>query len=340
MKVAELLAQRQPHWAELERLCSLVESSSKRRPGAAGVSRFGSLYRAACADLAMADAYQLPPATVRYLHQLVAQAHNQLYPGRSFRVRHWARELLVHIPQRLLQDRCLWLSAALFYGLFFLSHVLARQSYEFTEAVLDVQGPGQAEALRESFSQRVQHEEGWVFATMAGYYVQHNASIGLQCFAAGLLFGIGGLYALAFNAIVLGASFGYISTTDAAENFYQFVTAHGPFELSAIVLCGAAGMRLGFSLVHTRGLSRAASLRQAGRETLPTACAAVVLFILAAMIEGFLSPSSMPYRFKALVAAVSSGLLMFYFVVLGWSSGSPRDADRPATWEAAASQSS
>jgi uncharacterized membrane protein SpoIIM required for sporulation len=101
------------------------------------------------------------------------------------------------------------------------------------------------------------------------------------------------------------------------ENFYQFVTAHAPFELTAIVLSGAAGMRLGFSMIFTRGLSRAASLRLAGRESIPTVSAAVILFVLAAIVEGFISPSELPYAIKAIVCALSSALLMFYFVMLG-----------------------
>ena len=46
--------------------------------------------------------------------------------------------------------------------------------------------------------------------------------------------------------------------------------------------------------------------------------AAMVLFFLAALIEGFLSPSAAPYWIKATVAVLSSGLLMAYFVVLGF----------------------
>src|SRR5437773_2183469 len=77
--------------------------------------------------------------------------------------------------------------------------------------------------------------------TMAGFYIQHNTTIGLQCFAYGLFFGIGSLYQLASNATILGTVFGYMATSPSARNFFTFVTAHAPFELTAIVLAGAAG---------------------------------------------------------------------------------------------------
>ena len=153
---------------------------------------------------------------------------------------------------------------------------------------------------------------------MAGFYIQHNTSIGLQCFAYGLVLGVGGMFVTAFNAAYIGAVFGHMLTTPQRDTFLTFVTAHGPCELTAIVLCSAAGMRLGFSLIRTEGLSREASLRAAGQQALPTIGVAVVLFFCAALIEGFLSPSAAPYWIKALVAVVSAGMIFGYIVVLGF----------------------
>ena len=83
-------------------------------------------------------------------------------------------------------------------------------------------------------------------------------------------------------------------------------------------------MRLGFSLLETRGLTRLASLRRAADEAMPTMCAAIVMFVLAAMIEAFLSPSAAPYWIKAGVSVFSAGTLVFYFVILGY----PREETR------------
>jgi uncharacterized membrane protein SpoIIM required for sporulation len=123
-----------------------------------------------------------------------------------------------------------------------------------------------------------------------------------------------------FNAIVLGASFGYMARPDVPEgrNFFHFVTAHGPFELTAIVISAGAGLRLGLAWMMPKGLTRYANLRKTGKEMMPVMGAAVVMFIMAAFIEGFLSPSGLPYWSKALVAVLSSGLLAFYFIVLGF----------------------
>jgi uncharacterized membrane protein SpoIIM required for sporulation len=109
-----------------------------------------------------------------------------------------------------------------------------------------------------------------------------------------------------------------MSTLPQGEHFFHFVTAHGPFELTAIVLSAAAGMRLGFSLVDTKGYTRTASLRRARDQSVPTVCAAIIMFVLAALIEAFLSPTAAPYPVKAAVGVASAGLLMYYFVFLGY----------------------
>ena len=95
--------------------------------------------------------------------------------------------------------------------------------------------------------------------------------------------------------------------------------------LQAIVLSAAAGMRMGFSIIETGGYSRGESLRRGVKAAMPTVGAAIILFALAAFIEAFISPSALPYEAKAGVAVICSGVLVFYFVLLGWPRGE-RDA--------------
>ncbi len=314
MKVAELLEQRRDNWRQLEQLCVMMEGRSRKQMAGAVVAKFASLYRAACADLALADSYQLPAGTVLYLHQLVGRAHNQLYRSRRFEFKKWGYELFRVVPSRLFRDVFLRISFVLFWGLFLASMLFARQSREYAEKVV---GKENLKSYQEMYSKPLERESGQLGAFMQGFYSQHNATIGLRCFAYGLIFGVGGLVELALNAVQIGAVFGYMSTVSEWGIFSNFVTAHGPFELSGVVLAGAAGMRLGFSIINTRGMSRAASLRRAGLEAAPTMGLMVALFFMAAPIEGFLSPSAVPYKVKAAVAIVSAACILFYVIVLG-----------------------
>jgi uncharacterized membrane protein SpoIIM required for sporulation len=362
MKVVDLLERRRPNWQELEQMCnqlqsgmhkntiyvpvganavptaaiktaasasasalvnSVIASQAMTNMPAPRIARFAALYRAACADLALAYVYQLPQNTVQYLHRLVGRAHNQLYRSRRFELAKWTRMLIFDVPKLIFHDRCVQIMFCLFWGLFILSAYLAYSKTawpNFAEQVLTTEG---IEGLEKMYEKEIDGSQrsGDMNTFMAGYYTQHNTGIGLQCFAWGLLV-IPGMLVTMFNAISLGAAFGYMARPDVAagNNFFHFVTAHGPFELTAIVLSAGAGLRLGLSWIMTKGLTRSASLRKAGREVMPVVGAAMVMFFLAALIEGFLSPSAAPYPVKVFVALLSSGLLAVYFIVLGFPS--------------------
>ncbi len=327
MKVVELLRQRRENWQQLEQLCGRMENHRKSTLGAEAISQFASLYRSACADLALADAYQLPPNTVQYLHRLVGRAHNQLYRSRRFDTAKWMGILLRDVPQRIFNDRCVQFAFCLFWGVFIGSAILAANHILWPHYAEEMMTEAVLEQMRDSFSQPIQGRNAAANPVMASFYIQHNAGIGLQCFAGGLLV-IPGILVTIFNAAHLGAAFGYFARPNILEgdNFYHFVTAHGPFELTAIVLSAGAGLQLGISCIRTNGLTRSASLQKTAKEVMPLMGAAMILFFFAALIEGFLSPSALPYWVKATVAVLSSGLLMMYFVVLGFPKQATRES--------------
>ncbi|TWU24359.1 hypothetical protein Pla52o_22860 [Novipirellula galeiformis] len=325
MNVASILDKRRVQWSELETLCDAMESRGRtdraggaEHRGAQGIARFASLYRSACADLALADAYQLPPNTVTYLHQLVARAHNQLYRAAPSEPSTWIDVLFYEAPRQIFADSCVRVATLLFFGLFTLAMYMGYDEQRFPGFATAVMGESQLESLESMYEDKL---EGSLdhYVSMAGFYINHNTGIGLTCFASGILI-IPCLFKLAYNAVVLGVAFGYMARPDVTggENFFQFVTAHGPFELTAIALSAAAGLRLGVGWFHTGGLNRIDSLRASAIRAIPVMAAAAAMFVLAAFTEGFLSPSPLPFIFKAAWAVMSSGLITFYFVILGF----------------------
>lgn len=318
MKVADLINLRQPKWEELEKLSKKM-GSKKLLPEE--VHRFSNLYRSTCADLALAESYQLPPNTVDYLHRLVAKAHNQLYRSRSYRWRHWLDVIFCTTPRRIFHEPCVHIATVIFWGLFVLSAFLACNDGIWPGFCEKVVGEEQMEAMRTMHGQSG-GAVGIAGNTSAfGYYVLNNAGIGLSCFVS-MLGVLPGLVTLAFNSTFLGGAFGYMFRPEvgtAGQNFQRFVTAHGPFELTAIVLSAGAGLKIGFGWIKTNGLKRLDSLLKTAREALPIAMTGMILFCLAAVIEGFVSPQpEIPWAAKGAIAIVSNFLLLFYLVVLGF----------------------
>jgi uncharacterized membrane protein SpoIIM required for sporulation len=320
MKAEDLLEARRQQWNQLEVYVQELGSTATLRSWSGEkVLEFSQLYRSACSDLALANAYRLPPQSVEYLHNLVGRAHNQLYRSRKFQVSTWIDMVFKDAPKQIFRDRCVHVASILFFGLFFLSACLAWNNVQFPDYATKVLGDQQIAQLESNFAEEIGSSGSLTqYVSMAAFYIWNNAGIGLKCFALGPLL-IPGLFTLAHNAVVLGASFGYMARddVDAGKNFFEFVTAHGPFELTAIVLAAAAGLRLGVGLFFTNGMTRITSLQVQASQALPVIIAASVLFVLAAFTEGFISPSPLPYTLKALWAVLSSTSLMFYFVVLG-----------------------
>lgn len=327
MKVLELIEQRQANWRELETLIS----GSPTDPAA--ILRAAELHRAVAADLALAESYQLPPKTVAYLNRLVARAHNFVYRTRSAQWQRWAEMLLFDAPRRIFHDRCVQFAFVLFWGVFLLSAYLTYDDRHFPEYGPAIFPTEERDGMSEMFSQPMAGRPWADNLYMAAFYIMHNTWIGLECFVYSLLI-IPGLIKLVYNAAVLGAAFGYMAQpgNPASENFFEFVTAHGPFELTAIALSAGAGLRIGLSWIFTGGMSRSSSARRALSDSVPLVIAIVVLFFLAALIEGFVSPSSLPQPLtpysalaKRIVAIGATAALLFYFVILGF--GPPRDRD-------------
>jgi len=299
-------------------MCDALEVQGKdRKTGAAGILRFSSLYRSACADLALADSYQLPPSTVSYLHRLVARSHNRLYRSSRLDLQSWSETLFRDAPRQIFADPCVHVATLLFFGLFCLSSIIALNESWFPDYAGSLMGDETINSLQSMYEQPIQGSLDH-YLKMAGFYIMHNTAIGLQCFAYGILV-LPCLISLSYNAIILGASFGYMSRADVSggDHFLHFVTAHGPFELTAICLSGAAGLRLGWGLFDTKGLIRSESLRLSARNAVPVMVAAAILFFLAAITEGFLSPSPLPYFVKVTWAVMSTAMIAFYFVILG-----------------------
>ncbi|MGY8732930.1 MAG: stage II sporulation protein M, partial [Pirellulales bacterium] len=258
--------------------------------------------------------------TVEYLHRLVGRAHSRLYRTRRFQFSAWIMVLIFDTPRQIFLDRYFWFMFIFFYGTFSVSAFLAFESTYFPDYHTQIVGEEALLSLEAMYTNPIGSTESGIGlkSDMAGFYINHNTGIGLVCFVTGILI-IPGIVTTLFNAAFLGAVFGYMARPDVpmTDNFFEFVTAHGPFELTAIVLAAAGGLRLGLSWVNTNGLTRKVSLQKAGRHSIPIIGLSILFFFFAAIIEGFISPSDLPYSFKAAIAISSALFIAFYILVLG-----------------------
>lgn len=325
--VDEPIDKLKPDWKELERLTKELKSArALRRADGATIARFAALYRSVCGDLALAEERRLPPGTIRYLNDLIGVAHDLLYRRQAGDRREFWRVFFFDASRWLLTDAAFWTALVLFWVPFGICAVVAERNPEFARSVV---GDEHTAELERTYATPFDETGAFDRVAAAAYYVQHNGGIGLRCFALGTLFAFPGLCVLAFNATTLGVSFGYMASDavspDVAARFAEFTTAHGPFELTAIVLSAAAGTRIGFGLIKTNGFARLDSARRAAIQASPAMVGAFLLFCGAALLEAFVSPRSSFFggafgsaaAIKQGIAAISTAALVLFVVGLG-----------------------
>ncbi len=119
---------------------------------------------------------------------------------------------------QLRTDPALRIAALVFFGSFLICAFLGAGRPGFAVALLV--GEPMIEMMEQSYAEPMGAERKDGLSRndtmMAGYYIQHNTTIGLQCFAYGLLFGLGSLYELVSNGAILGTIFGHMATSPSA----------------------------------------------------------------------------------------------------------------------------
>lgn len=127
----------------------------------------------------------------------------------------------------------------------------------------------------------------------------NNVVVSLGAFCSGILFGLGAVYMISFNGLMLGGLLAFTHQHGLAHGLVRFILAHGPVELSVICLAGAAGTALGEALIRPTLFSRVESVRRRAAELGPLLVACALLLLGSGIIEGFISPNprfSIPFR--------------------------------------------
>jgi len=323
MKQSLFESHHQAEWQSFNETLEALERGKTLEPVA--ISGFPAAYRRVCQQLALAQARGYSISFVERLQLLVQRGHHQLYRHRS----PLAGRLLGFFLggfARLVREEWRYLAAAslIFYVSLLGMAALVLAVPELVYSLISPEQLAEMEAMYDPDASRLGRfgERGsgddWV---MFGYYVMHNIGIAFQTFAGGLLFGLGSLFYLLFNGLMIGAIAGHLTGIGYDQPFWSFVIGHGAFELTAITLAGAAGLKLGVALVPPGRRLRSEALRQAAATAVRLIAGATLFLLVAAFIEAYWS--SMTYPSASAKYAVGTLLWLLvgaYLAVSGRSS--------------------
>jgi uncharacterized membrane protein SpoIIM required for sporulation len=276
-------------------------------------------YRRICQHLALAADRQYSPELVDRLNRLALRGHHVLYGNRRRQSQRVVEFLLAGFPALVRAEWRLVLAASLLFFGPLLGLIAVLQTWpEFVHYILE---PGQIANFHKMYdpaNPRLGTREADSSLMMFGFYIWNNVRIGFQTFAGGLLFGVGSIWFLGANGVILGAVAGYLTQIGYNETFWSFVAGHSSLELIAIVIAGAAGLRLGMAVIAPGNTSRRAALVAAAKPAVRLMYGSAALFLAAAFVEAFWSPlTEVGFQIKIIAGISGWAILLLYFLFAG-----------------------
>ena len=309
-----------PEWVQFEAwLARRRRTGLSKEPPAIPDAELPQRYRRLCHQLALARDRRYGTDIVDRLHAIAIEVHQVLYGARTRHDRAWLAYIAGGFARHVRAHRRLVIAAALLFFVPFFGMIALAQLYP--DAVYYVV-PGDKIAEFESMygpgSSRIGRRGAESDFYMFGFYIFNNVRIAFQTFAGGLLFGIGAVFFLMFNGLVIGAVAGHVTAIGYGAAFWSFVAGHTALELGGIVLSGAAGLRLGAALLAPGQLARKDALAVAGRDAAGIMYGVAGMLVAAAFVEAFWSSiTAIAPLFKYAVGALLCVLAAAYFMLAG-----------------------
>lgn len=276
---------------------------------------FTEHYMLLCQHLALSKQRLYDTALIERLNKLVMRLYRELYRYRNDSRLNFYSFFVRGFPLSIYRHR-IFIAVALL--VFLLPGLIAGGWVFFDEnavySIIDGPSVRQIEQMYDPGASKLGRErEAETDIAMFGFYIQNNISIAFRCFAGGLLAGLGTLLVLFYNGLYIGSIAGHLTRLDYIDTFYPFVVGHGAFELTAIVFSGAAGLKLGYSILNPGPFSRRNALRRAGQEAIPMLYGIILMLVIAAFMEAFWSSNaSLAISVKYTVGATCWLLVLLY----------------------------
>lgn len=276
-------------WARLDALLTRIETRSVRVLSDDDLLALPLLYRSALSSLSVARETSLDRALVAYLEQLCARAYFQIYGVSDSAWRDLGRFFTQGWPAAVAS---LWretlVMAFLTVAGTLAAYALVRSdpSWFFgiiPEAMAGGRDPGASAATLRDTIYTTQQDGLGVFAS---FLFGHNAQIAIFAFALGFAFVVPTALLVLYNGLTLGAMIAVFADKGLGPNFLAWLAIHGTTEMFAIMIAGAAGMRIGTAIAFPGAQERMVAVVAAGRTAAIAIAGVVLMLAVAAILEG------------------------------------------------------
>jgi uncharacterized membrane protein SpoIIM required for sporulation len=276
------------HRATWDRLETLVKR--RRKLTGAEVDELVDLYQRVSTHLSMVRSASADSVLIGRLSALVARVRSAVTGAHAPLWREFVRFWTVSFPVVAYRSWRWWLGTAV--AFFFVTSVIAVWVSGNHEVQASIGTPSEiGELVNHDFASYYSQNPAGSFALQVWV---NNSWVAAQCIGFSVLLGIPIPYVLFQNAANLGVAAGLMFDAGKAGLFLGLLTPHGLLELTAVFLAGAAGMRLGWSVVSPGNRPRGQVLAEQGRAVVAVAVGLVAVLLVSGLIEAMVTPSSLP----------------------------------------------
>jgi uncharacterized membrane protein SpoIIM required for sporulation len=307
------LEKRKTYWARLEQL---VDRSNKGGISALDhreLQELGLLYRQTASDLATVREDVTSNQLTFYLNQLLGRAHNLIYMGHKQKISGLVRFYTQTFPQVFRETvPQTFLAFLIFTVTGIATWALTIHDPAFAHRML---GP--------EMMAMIEKREMWTKSIVTikplatSGIMTNNLAVCFTTFAMGITAGIGTIYMMFTNGMLIGVIGAATWQAGMALQLWTFVAAHGALELPAIFISGGAGLEIARGMLFPGLLPRRESLALAGGRAARLMIGIVPMLVVAGIIEGFVSPSGLATPLKFLLSGVLLVALTTYLTRVG-----------------------
>lgn len=268
------------------------------------------LYRQVAADLSVLRQDSTSRAMAAHVNQLLARAHHIIYSSRKTNLLTLFRFLRDDYPVIFRRNLSyVTLSVVISIACGVLGVALTSSRPEFMRHFV---GPEMVATMEQH--RMWTHSIVSVAPMATSAIMTNNLTVSFVTFASGIVFGLGTLWYLFVNGMMLGVIGAACHQYGMSLALWSFVAGHGSLELPSILIAGGAGLRLGRAMVFPGGMRWKDSIAQGGVEATRLMAGIIPLLVIAACIEGFFSPSQAPVWLKFTVGGVLFLLLSLWLL--------------------------
>jgi uncharacterized membrane protein SpoIIM required for sporulation len=310
--VDRFLAVHGPAW---DRLAALTAKARRGvgRLDAIELDELVRLYQRTSTHLSYARTYYRDPALVARLTGLVAAAGSVVYGARPRTFRALARFFTTTFPAAVWHGR----RAMAVSALLLLAPALALSVWlSRSDAALEATAPAAVREayLEQDFEDYYSSQPAAAFATEV---FTNNVRVAILAFGSGVLLCLPTSLLLVTNGANLGVAGGMFAAAGELPKFFGLILPHGLLELTAVVVAGGAGLRLGWAVVAPGDRSRRDALAEEGRRSVVIVLGLILAFLVAGLIEGFVTGQPWPTALRVGIGVAVEASFVGYVVSQG-----------------------